>query len=594
MPYRFATSLVRHMVRHVAPVAIACCGTGVLAQTEAYTEAVATVDANASTTRACRTLVDTTRESLFDFNRLRTLSPADAVKGERIANVIVMPLPIFDESNPRENLWLYRTANKLHIDTSPGVISQQLLFTQGDRVSTSKLSESERILRASKYLFDAAIVPIAQCNDGVDLLVLTREVWTLEPQVSFSQSGGNSKSSAGISDDNILGTGNRASLSYKSDADRDSITAAYKNENVFGTRWQIRSEYADTSDGATHKLSLARPFYSLDTRWATGFSTERSDLNQEIHIPDSYAGFDDDTHDFQHEYARDDIYVGFSQGLQHGFTRRWSVGVTTEEHHFSSAQGMTVTAMERERVYPWFEYQWVEDRFTTLENLYQIHRTEDVPLGINLRTRIGYAPARWDTYTAYGEQAQWVYDIEALDTLSDGRHHLFQLSMLINGAWLVPDDRAQNVLTSTRAEYHGLDSPYRRWYAKLQFDYGKDLTPDQFMTLGGEDTLRGYPRDLYYADQRTLLTLERRYFSDIHLFNLIRLGGAAFIDAGKSRLSVDADEDSPWLADAGLGLRLSSSKSSSGMIIHFDLAFPLVDRSRYDSYQWTVTTKETF
>jgi hypothetical protein len=115
-----------------------------------------------------------------------------------------------------------------------------------------------------------------------------------------------------------------------------------------------------------------------------------------------------------------------------------------------------------------------------------------------------------------------------------------------------------------------------------------------FTLSGPEEGMRGYPTDAFYADQRTVFTLERRYFSDIHLFNLIRVGAAAFVDVGRSRLSVDSSENSPWLADAGLGLRLSSSKSSSGVIVHMDLAYPLIDRDLYDGHQWTIRTSETF
>lgn len=540
--------------------------------------------------RACSPIFGIDNESLYDFPRLRALSPAEHVEGQRIARIRILPLPIFDENNPRENHWLYRLANRLHIDTKQSAIEQQLLFDEGDNLSASTVAETERLLRASKYLFDAAVIPVAHCNDGVDLLVLTREVWTLEPRVSFGHSGGGSKSSMGISDDNILGTGNRAAISYESNAQRDSITGSYKNENIFGSRWQVRSEYSDTSDGSLHKLSLARPFYSLDTKWATGFATDRSDLNQEIHVPGVVSETDDGTRDFQHKHAKDEAYVGFSGGLQNGFTSRWSLGFTSEEDHFTNENGLPVTAMDRERSYPWIEGQWVEDRFTTLENLNQIHRTEDVPLGLNLRARLGYAPSAWDT-----QDPQWVYQIEAMDTLSDGKHHLFQVSGLLNGAWLMPDDRAQNTLLNVKAEYHYLESPYRRWYARLQYDYGKDLTPDMWFTLSGpEEGMRGYPTDAFYADQRTVFTLERRYFSDIHLFNLIRLGAAAFVDVGRSRLSVDSSENSPWLADAGLGLRLTSSKSSSGVIVHMDLAYPLIDRDLYDGHQWTIRTSETF
>jgi len=299
---------------------------------------------------------------------------------------------------------------------------------------------------------------------------------------------------------------------------------------------------------------------------------------------------DDGKRDFQHQHAKDDVFVGFSRGLQDGFTSRWSVGFTNEEDHFKNEDGLPATEMDRERSYPWLEGQWVEDRFTTLENFNQIHRTEDVPLGLNLRTRIGYAPSAWDT-----QDSQWIYQIELMDTLSDGDHHLFQVSGLLNGAWLMPDDRAQNTLLNLKAEYHYLESPYRRWYARLQYDYGKNLTPDMWFSLSGEEGgMRGYPSDAFYADQRTVFALERRYFTDIHLFNLIRVGAAAFVDVGKSRLSADSSENSPWLADAGFGLRLSSSKSSSGVIVHMDLAYPLIDRDLYDGHQWTITTSDTF
>jgi len=540
--------------------------------------------------RSCSPIFDIDKESLYDFVRLRALSPPESVEGQRIASLRILPLPIFDEKNPRENHWLYRLANKLHIDTKPSAIEQQLLINEGDSLSSSTVAETERLLRTSKYLFDAAVIPVARCSDGVDLLVLTREVWTLEPRVSFGHSSGNSKSSLGISDDNILGTGNRASLSYEKNSQRTSTTASYKNENIFGSRWQVRSDYSDTSDGSLHKLSLTRPFYSLDTKWATGVSTERSDLNQEIYVPGMLSDTDDGRRDFQHKHAKDDVFVGFSRGLQDGFTSRWSVGFSNEEDHFANKDGLPVAAMDRERNYPWLESQWVEDRFTTLENLNQIHRTEDVPLGLNLRTRIGYAPSAWDT-----QDSQWIYQVELADTLSDGAHHLFQVSGLLNGSWLMPDDRAQNTLLNLKAEYHYLESPYRRWYARLQYDYGKNLTPDMWFTLNGlENSMRGYPNDAFYADERTVLTIERRYFSDIHLFNLIRVGAAAFFDAGRSKLSTDSAANSPWLADAGFGLRLSSSKSSSGVIVHLDLAYPLIDRDLYNGHQWTITSSETF
>jgi signal transduction histidine kinase len=64
---------------------------------------------------------------------------------------------IFDLSDPRENNWLYRLANKLHINTRPDVIRQLLLFNTGEPVSVQRIEETERLLRERQYLYEARI-----------------------------------------------------------------------------------------------------------------------------------------------------------------------------------------------------------------------------------------------------------------------------------------------------------------------------------------------------------------------------------------------------------------------------------------------------
>lgn len=63
---------------------------------------------------------------------------------------------------------LYRAANAIHIETKERVIRQQLLFRSGD----------------------ASVRPIAWHDGRVDIAVTTRDVWTLNPGVSFGRRGG--------------------------------------------------------------------------------------------------------------------------------------------------------------------------------------------------------------------------------------------------------------------------------------------------------------------------------------------------------------------------------------------------------------------
>ena len=70
------------------------------------------------------------------------LEGAGAVIGE----IILDKRNIFDLSDPEEDKWLYRWANRLHIVTRDEVIDKQLLFAPGDSFSSRLLEESEGIM----------------------------------------------------------------------------------------------------------------------------------------------------------------------------------------------------------------------------------------------------------------------------------------------------------------------------------------------------------------------------------------------------------------------------------------------------------------
>ena len=48
------------------------------------------------------------------------------------------------------------------------------------------------------------------------------------------------------------------------------------------------------------------------------------------------------------------------------------------------------------------------------------------------------------------------------------------------------------------------------------------------------------------------------------------------------------------LKDIGVGLRLGSSRSSRGSMVHLDVAFPLDGDGTIRSLQWLITSKDTF
>ncbi|MEI2419663.1 hypothetical protein V6O07_05270, partial [Arthrospira platensis SPKY2] len=53
-------------------------------------------------------------------------------------------------------------------------------------------------------------------------------------------------------------------------------------------------------------------------------------------------------------------------------------------------------------------------------------------------------------------------------------------------------------------------------------------------------------------------------------------------------------ENLGWLRDLGFGLRLASTRSSSGRMFHLDLAFPLDGDSSIDNVQLLFEARRTF
>jgi hemolysin activation/secretion protein len=133
-----------------------------------------------------------------------------------------------------------------------------------------------------------------------------------------------------------------------------------------------------------------------------------------------------------------------------------------------------------------------------------------------------------------------------------------------------------------------------RLLTSLQVDVSHNLDPHRQLLIGGDTGLRGYPRRFRNGDRRFLFTLEHRFYTGLELFNLVHVGAAAFFDVGGAWYGDDHTglSSSELFKDVGVGLRLGSSRSADGAMIHFDVAYPLDGDSR--KVQWLVTSKESF
>ena len=505
----------------------------------------------------------------------------------KVRQVHVITQNIFDPKKPGEDRRLFRLADRLHIVTRPEVVERQVLMKPGDDYSAQAAAESERILRRNRYLYDAEVKPVLVGDGQVDLEVVTRDVWTLQGGIGFRRSGGANTTRFQVQDVNFLGTGKGISLTHETTVDRTSSEISYDDPSLAGTHGRLSLAYADNSDGTLKDLTLERPFYSLDTRWALGVQATTDDRVDSLynlgHVFDR----------FQHQEDVFGVYTGWSPGLSGRHTHRFLAGFFFDRDRFGPAAGTAPPVLlpgDRTLAYPWVSYDYLQDGYFTARDMDRIQRTEDVNMGRQFHLRIGYSSTSWGATLN-----RVVADASAATGWHPGPRQIllagFQGSSRFGGSG------AENLLMGGSLRYYVRDFGDHIFYAALSGDISHQLDPERQLLLGGDTGLRGYPLRYLQGDRRVLLTLEQRFYSSRELLHLLHLGAAVFFDAGSAWFE-DGDGKvaarRALLKDVGFGLRFGSSRSSRGSMIHLDLAFPLNGDSSIKRVQWLVSTSDTF
>ncbi|TGD71607.1 hypothetical protein E4634_18385 [Mangrovimicrobium sediminis] len=495
---------------------------------------------------------------------------------------------VFNSEDPRERNWLYDLANRFNVVTWESVVHSQLLVREGGTYDAYALAESERLLRDLPFLYDARVIPRRVCGQVVDLEVITRDIWTLNPTISLSRSGGGNSATLGITDSNVLGSGKQVGLLYDNDPDRSGYSLIYGDPALFNSRWQMHAVYSDNSDGYYRNLAVERPFFSVYEPWSAGTSATQGKLEEATW----FRG--DEVTEFEHRYDRVRLFGAFADDPEEGHrVGRWSLGVHYETNDFDySDSNIPPEALpaSRDYVYPFVGYQSIEDQYLKVRNMNYIGRTEDFYTGERYHWSLGWS----------GEAFGASRDLLALDahygnTLWIDEGNMWRVQAYANG-YLSPDEGDfENLWFTLYTSYFHRQHHNWTFYSAARVDLTNGLTDDRQVLLGGDNGMRGYERNYQVGDRSFVINLEERYYSDWHPFRLFRLGGALFLDVGRAWYD---DEDNGandgTLVDVGVGLRLNSSRANKRRVIHVDLAFPLATGDDVDDVQLLFRVRDQF
>ena len=508
-----------------------------------------------------------------------------AEEGAVIGKVVLDKANIFDLSDPDEDKWLYRMANRFHVVTRDQTIERQLLFKPGDPYSKRLIEESERILRRRKYIYDAHIRTSKGDDGTVDVAIETRDVWSLVPEISYSRGGGENKWRAGFEESNLFGRGQSLQFTYAEDKDRNSKAVSFVDEHVAGSRVSMYAKYSDNSDGETQLLSIARPFYALDARWAAGGSLFVDERETTLYLDGDEAA------EFAHERDFVSVFGGWSKGLQGKFARRWTYGVTYDDNQFGTVETPVLPNLlpeNRKLVYPFLGFELVEDEFVTAENKDQISRTEDFQMGRRVSALVG-----WSDESFGADRNALIYSASASQGFGTLGEKALLLSLQAQGRLESGDTR--NAQFQVSARYYHRQSEKRLLFMSVTGSAGHALDLENPVYVGGRSGLRGYPINYQNGDSSLVATLEQRYFTDWYPFRLFRIGGALFVDAGRVwGPNPVGPERREWLTNVGLGLRFAPTRFSSTKVFHLDIAAPLNGDDSIDSVQFSFRAKRSF
>lgn len=175
----------------------------------------------------------------------------------------------------------------LHRPTRDWAIRREALLRPGDRYQQALADETGRNLRDPLLSNLVVVVPVqAPEPDRVDLLVITRDLWSLRLNTSFEYQQGYLVSlSTSISENNLFGWRKRAAAVFDMGQGSFAVGPTYVDPNIRGSRFTLRgsafavfSRETGQQEGTRASAGLAYPLFSLGSRWGASLGVNHADV----------------------------------------------------------------------------------------------------------------------------------------------------------------------------------------------------------------------------------------------------------------------------------------------------------------------------
>lgn len=500
--------------------------------------------------------------------------------------------------------WAYGLANKLHVRTREEFILDEVLFEVGDCLDPLLLDETERLLRAYRFIGYADVFAIPQPDGSQHVNVYTRDEWTTKFDLGLRVDEGVKIEGVELTEENFLGRGMLIRGFLKKDKEVQDVGFEIETPRFYGTRWDARVSVGSTRTGNFFEGGISYPFVGEVGKFGARhnylwresvFSYSTWSLPE---ISNLLLPFLD---------QRWDVAIGGRFGTP-GDLVMAGVGVSEESIEFKGFPGdlefvvdkdfkntLPVDSAGRAEIQGQVQNRSANRvsvylgkrnlRFVQRRGLDALRGVQDVAVGTEVFVGLGQA---WRARQDGGGTS-----VEDLHT---------QISAFFGGAWDGWVFNAQGAAEARRVRLaSGGGREWKDIFAEadmlLYWQPGGDrshtflfrasatggwsVTSPFQLTLGGRTSLRGLREDQYPGAHRILFSLEDRIFLPSPSPDLFDLGLAFFVDAG----TIWADDvpfgvDSGWTGTLGAGLRIALPPGTTNAV-RIDLAMPIRKDSRW-------------
>lgn len=480
--------------------------------------------------------------------------------------------------------------NFLHVTTRQRAVRRELTLGEGDAWDQLRLDESARRLRDPVSTGLVAIVPLIAADGTVEMLIVTRDVWSLRANSLWEiQEQQLTYLSVSLSENNLLGRRKLLALSFRMDQGAFFVGPVYIDKNIAGAHVDLRARggplfnrYTQELEGSESVFELARPIFSVDERWGAGlawshrYALDRSFLGAGLRTYDAPETAEDDALPYAYRMKKLSLALSGVRGfgddrVQQRARAGYELAVQrpTLLDDFSAdpvlREAFTRDVLPRsERTSQVFAgYELFEPRYRNTPNVSTFELAEETRMGVSAEAKVGVAPKFLGSESAFvrltgsagyagalGDDGLWSVTGQGTTRLERGK----AIDTTVEGT--------VRVVTPTIGAFGRVVTQVRA--AGLFRD-----SQNQFYTLGGDNGLRGFPIGFFDGDRRVVWNTELRTRPIPILFT--RWGAVAFYDVGGAANSYRSMKPHH---DAGVGLRVLTPQINTD-VFRLDFAFAL-------------------